>query len=480
MLRKTILWSLILLGFSFSSSAQVCTERLNFDLLPSDVEDAVFDYICDNVDQHVDEMVVAHGPQFLEWHRDYIAGLEDHLSSLGFDLYVPFPMWNPCTTIPSRSLITCPGYTPAMDRTPEGTIIPCNNNIASGMYDDCANFCNYASYTDFQNQLQFDHNSAHNDLGGIFDTMESPSVLLFWAYHAYIDQIYARYQGATLDPSLNLNLDILSHGCCELVARLPKKCCFKEVQWDTYGNSSIIAEDEGDDYYEVTYSLPSFGWYRIQGTITSTCGDTRIFNTWVINDPKVPQLDDVPPTILENICSTVDEDAYCFDFGEIPCLEGLEVTSNSFSLLPRVEGTRLCLDDIFWQTYTTTIMVTPQGNCGEGNPVVWTINVNDPEHCEKDPWEEPFGKIAPQSPDEYLYQSYGNNGSAQLRMAQHPERIEDRQYSVSLVDLSGRVLQRAEGAEANFDLRALPAGLYLIHIKNDRGELVEVHKHILH
>ncbi len=147
------------------------------------------------------------------WHHDYIQGLETWLSSNGHKEFVPLPKWIPSDPIP-----------PAFgDGTIGITVDPNDNSFdrANPLIDDFDPQEDWSAFADSPGDQKLKayiedvrkgpadttpgdliladtlvriHNDTHNTIGGNMASMGSPSVPIFWCYHAFIDDIWVRWQ----------------------------------------------------------------------------------------------------------------------------------------------------------------------------------------------------------------------------------------------------------------------------------------------
>jgi hypothetical protein len=55
--------------------------------------------------------------------------------------------------------------------------------------------CSYATGTDLVNAVNGWHGSVHTTVGGTMANADiSPAAVIFWPWHAFVDNIYARWQ----------------------------------------------------------------------------------------------------------------------------------------------------------------------------------------------------------------------------------------------------------------------------------------------
>jgi hypothetical protein len=140
-----------------------------------------------------------YGPDILIHHRMLLREMEDCLTQSGASQFVPLPYWNPGEAIPPelRSVVQIGGsnYPPLVEfelwRSELADAARLETFTGAGIYwhptlDDLANYV-------FVNW----HNSVHNAVGGaMLDPSTSPAAVIFWAWHAYVDNIYAQWEQA--------------------------------------------------------------------------------------------------------------------------------------------------------------------------------------------------------------------------------------------------------------------------------------------
>lgn len=481
--QRTMLKRIYLLGFCLSLfcanlMSQDCMNRPAFNGFNEAETEAILDYICgDIVDYHVDNMGVAHGPQFLQWHREYLEGLEDYLLAEGFDDLVPLPAWNPCSEVPwmpniPGPLTTCPEQ-PAMPDGLEGESYDCGN-FATDRYS-CENLCDFDSLTFFKNALQADHDAVHNVFGETtFNTPASPGVVLFWPWHAYVDDIYLKYQAATLDPALPMTIELVEQNCCEVVFKAPKYCC-STVSWGMNSKKGGFNETWFEDnYWYMSGNVNSWPFYQVYITYTGTCGTSRTVGVSYPSPAEIiPYMPSAPPLEMQNICMD-DFEPTCRDFGNIPCLETMEVTTSSSKLIAEVNGTELCLSYIHPSPYTGTITITPIGTCGNGEPVTWTIYANQSDDC----FDFGDGGWWPRLAEEQArINVFPNPFSNELNI--NCEGLDkDKKYSVELLDVLGRVVKKSNQVQHTFSTTQLDAGIYLIRVVDAQNDVLFLDKYI--
>ncbi len=189
-------------------------ERLtlrNAIILYLDSSSAVHDHMNAPADVHSTGFFGSggNGSLFLSWHRTYIQGLENYLSTNpAYSEFVPLPKWNPADAIPNEfrgfdALATAYRQTGNIvnanySGTPSSQWDRESFNEGSDLNDFCCGnqgLCNDPSgpFTDFRRGLETFHNGVHGDVGGVMTTMSSPAAAIFWTWHAWIDDVYETY-----------------------------------------------------------------------------------------------------------------------------------------------------------------------------------------------------------------------------------------------------------------------------------------------
>ena len=480
MMLKRILFSVFCLLLSSTILiSQDCSNRPEFDGFTGVETEAILEYICGEVvDEHVNNMGIAHGPQFLQWHREYIEGLEDHLLSVGMGHLVPLPAWDPCTIVPLTApnvpgtLTTCPEQG-AMPEGLEGRYYDCGD-FATDKYS-CENLCNFESFADFQTTLQADHDPVHNVFGETtFNTAASPGVVLFWPWHAFVDDIYLKYQVATADPDLPIELEMIEQNCCDVVFRAPKFCC-STIEWTLNGDENAPDGTWSDsEFHYMSATTDTWPDFTVAIAYTGTCGAVRVVEETFENPGSIPNLPSSPPYHMQWICMDDFGTENCYDFGAYTCLETMEVTTSSNKLIAQVDGTELCLYYIHPAPYTGTVTVTPVSSCGRGTPVTWTIYANSPRFCGD------FGRNTSTS-----------TTNAEPEVAVYPNPFADQLnvniagfaaegvYTLELVDMLGRVVhQSQETDQATLNTSHLTPGLYMLRIVDAQDQVLHVEKYV--
>ncbi len=127
---------------------------------------------------------------FFTWHRFYIGILEEYLTSVGMDKYVPLPKWDPNTTIPNAfyngPCAAASGYTP-----------PANQNITPSSYFSTFSTikCNYTTLDNLANDVENAHNGVHGLVGGSMCCLSSaPGTPIFLIWHAYVDDLWKEWE----------------------------------------------------------------------------------------------------------------------------------------------------------------------------------------------------------------------------------------------------------------------------------------------
>ncbi|WP_204082668.1 tyrosinase family protein, partial [Asanoa ishikariensis] len=134
--------------------------------------------------------------QFFIGHRGYLDGLESYLRQSGNARFVPLPAWDPDSSIPAEFTAVKPtdrGATrPALADLSPG--LPKPANLATGAV------CAIATVRELSLLTQPWHGAVHGQIGGTMaDVNVSPAALIFWCWHAFIDDIYDDWLSCTIE-----------------------------------------------------------------------------------------------------------------------------------------------------------------------------------------------------------------------------------------------------------------------------------------
>lgn len=159
------------------------------------------------VNQHLTGVDPVLGPfhnyreEFLIWHRWYIQDMEAFLlTQPGGDKFVPLPSWDPTTSIPDEffnALVppgnaVAPGWslTTIMNQDPvDVDFSPVLNNLCSYVATP-----GRTAIDNFAQALESRHDPVHGNIGGIMGSFQSPASAIFWLWHAWIDDVYRKYE----------------------------------------------------------------------------------------------------------------------------------------------------------------------------------------------------------------------------------------------------------------------------------------------
>ena len=89
----------------------------------------------------------------------------------------------------------------------------------------------------------------------------------------------------------------------------------------------------------------------------------------------------VPPMELQYVCCNDPDSSTCYDFAEIKCLTGFTAVSSTSKLKVSINGTQICLSTDCCHPFIATLYVTPIGECGDGDILIWTIYGNFTGYC---------------------------------------------------------------------------------------------------
>lgn len=242
------------------------------------------------------------------------------------------------------------------------------------------------------------------------------------------------------------------------------------VDWSVEPSSQATIEDV-EQFLNSSSAGVSFaadGEYTISASINA-CGNI-ITKTKVVNIcNSTPTLPSQPPNNLQWIC--FDEmEGECYDFANYFCVTGLTATSNDSKLTVDVEGTEICLADIWGRERTSTVYVTPSNACGTGPTVAWTIYVNDPNHC-----DNVFGDFKIAGKDEknsnraLNFQTFPNPASDLINFSWNGDY---ENGEILLLDIYGKTMEKTDLSSTSMDISAFAAGIYFV--------IVQVEDEMLH
>jgi len=128
----------------------------------------------------------------------------------------------------------------------------------------------------------------------------------------------------------------------------------------------------------ITYTAPSVATSVLLSAVVEDNGCEYSFNE-VINvhpEREVCTPPSQPPYEFSEICIG-ELEAICYDFGNMDCIEEIEIESSNPKLLVESEGSEVCLTYIWHQPTTITLNVTFINQCGGTEFTNWTINIVD-------------------------------------------------------------------------------------------------------
>ena len=195
-------------------------------------KDIIENHCSSKSDGHT--MDIHNDDNFLPFHRCYIEAMEDFLIKKGHPEYVPLPSWPPNTPVPTEfrvvdsdcSSAVCDIGVSGSTSTNCATPTNWNPNIARPRYlslpiqaGNNNDLCDFIVEGNAQNSItrilegqatnvvnSNYHNSVHGTMAGAMGYFTSPSLPLFWCFHAYVDDVWKEFQcncpnkgGKTLD-----------------------------------------------------------------------------------------------------------------------------------------------------------------------------------------------------------------------------------------------------------------------------------------
>ncbi len=147
----------------------------------------VYRYISpQNVGEHArmfDTGMHRDGKMFMDMHRDMIRMLEQHLAMRG----LPMPIWNPATPIPPEFRYVKRVGQPIWWINNANPRIPLTSREVYWVR-------NARNEWQLGQALMPWHNAVHNAVGGAMSQPYSPSAVIFWAWHGYVDGLYCQWE----------------------------------------------------------------------------------------------------------------------------------------------------------------------------------------------------------------------------------------------------------------------------------------------
>jgi hypothetical protein len=136
------------------------------------------------------------GRNFLTWHREYLAKLENALIAMNPLVTIPYWDWVNDRAIPTQ-------LTSATDLAEWGITRGTFNSAFLPSASVINSVMTSADFTSFSTALESPHNWVHNAVGGTMGSSTSPADPLFWLHHAFIDKLWADWQVAHPPPGGN-------------------------------------------------------------------------------------------------------------------------------------------------------------------------------------------------------------------------------------------------------------------------------------
>ncbi|MFT5970540.1 MAG: hypothetical protein ACI8ZO_001052 [Flavobacteriales bacterium] len=206
-----------LMTFSLQAQVRPNINSLNVDpglTITQEQEElacAVKDFLEANhdfVDKHRTQNIHDQGPNFYAWHRHFVGILEEHLISIGMGKYVPFPKWDPLTSVPPAFCGTGPcryANFPAGHGDPV-TTVGCGPTSCDFL-SSVGPICDYSSLSDLGRASDGPHGCAHSlqtFSGSAFH--QAPSNPWFFIWHAFVDDVWKEWEcNCTNNPSQQIS-----------------------------------------------------------------------------------------------------------------------------------------------------------------------------------------------------------------------------------------------------------------------------------
>jgi hypothetical protein len=167
----------------------------------SDLSSGDRQVLADLISAFLNDAVVDDHPHFdhtftvVDAHRRYLTRLERFLALAGARQCVPLPAWDPTEPIPPEFRVVHEYDDGTMDRSGQGELrSPIQNsspNIALPAALEPGAVCAQATLPDLWQAMLKWHSDLHFGVGGAMkDLHTSPAALIFWPWHAYVDNVY--------------------------------------------------------------------------------------------------------------------------------------------------------------------------------------------------------------------------------------------------------------------------------------------------
>lgn len=128
------------------------------------------------------------GPNFLAWHRHYLAVFERRLQAIDPQVAVPYWDWVAQPQIPPQlsgaAFLNRWGIT----RQFQANLLPHQPDVDAALQR--------TNFPAFQPLLEGVHNAVHRAVGGTMKSSSSPADPLFYLHHASVDRLWARWQAS--------------------------------------------------------------------------------------------------------------------------------------------------------------------------------------------------------------------------------------------------------------------------------------------
>ena len=168
----------------------------------------MMEYITDKiVNEHIDRFPEFHNPEtFFTLHKEYIKGLEDFIATKeGGNKFIPLPKWEGITEVPPEfNIVKRKDDGKPWDKDFPDNLANTTPPFGSEIPDSfkLPELCNFPVVDTLFRHISFWHSDIHWTLGSVMLDDRSPAAPIFWAFHAFLVEIYDNWKTC---PTSNIN-----------------------------------------------------------------------------------------------------------------------------------------------------------------------------------------------------------------------------------------------------------------------------------